>query len=440
MIRTFFKLTPNEKEKISEQNFYAEPSTCICESFVMTLRNDGNVEVIGDRKFDPSLKKYWNNVVRIFSGRDHVIGLKQDGSVVSFGDNTLNQCNVKNWRNIVLIKVSGDYTIGITSDNYILKTGISTSELISNLQNKVKELSEKVSDMEILLKADRKRIVANDQAYQLTLSPETQDIKINSELSKSGESVKDNTKINIPSTPSPLKKVDSFSSTKQISIIEANDSKTISKYYRYHILEDHIAIIKYIGNEQNVTIPSMIKGKPVRIIEKEAFMDCELIREINIPEKVIFIGESAFKNCKNLIHINIPSKVSIISSNMFCNCTALSRIDFAERGINSVGTGVFVNCKAISKISFPATVKSLGANMFCGCNNLKTIEIPEGVTQIHSRFVSNCPNLRRIIIPKSVKNIHPNAFLGSRNIVIVTDISSYAAEFARNNKIKFKTE
>ena len=55
-------------------------------------------------------------------------------------------------------------------------------------------------------------------------------------------------------------------------------------------------------------------------IGKEAFMNCDSLRTITIPEGVEEIRESAFQGCTKLEKMIIPESVKSIGQNAFKGC------------------------------------------------------------------------------------------------------------------------
>jgi hypothetical protein len=74
-----------------------------------------------------------------------------------------------------------------------------------------------------------------------------------------------------------------------------------------------IAITDYPTTEVGaVEIPSTINGKPVTIIDADAFRDCGGLTSIVIPNSVHSVQNYAFKGCGGLTTIVIPDSVAYI--------------------------------------------------------------------------------------------------------------------------------
>ena len=70
-------------------------------------------------------------------------------------------------------------------------------------------------------------------------------------------------------------------------------------------------IRKYVGQEENVVIPSTFDGLPVTTILSGAFSNNEFVKSIHIGEYVQYIGENAFLNMKNMEKITVSENNQI---------------------------------------------------------------------------------------------------------------------------------
>ena len=124
-------------------------------------------------------------------------------------------------------------------------------------------------------------------------------------------------------------------------------------------------LIKYIGKERDVIVPSMIDGKNVSAIGENAFSESDIIKpntllSVTLPSTVKTIGDYAFERCKTLTAVVLPE------------------------GIVSIGHFAFSECTQLSNITLPSTLLELGTGTFYYCNSLNSINIPDSLTKIPS--------------------------------------------------------
>ena len=79
-----------------------------------------------------------------------------------------------------------------------------------------------------------------------------------------------------------------------------------------------------------LVIPSSIEGKPVTSIRDEAFIGCNQITAVTIPNSVTHIGGLAFGGCAALVRVSIPESIQTIEDSTFDSCPSLSDINRSE--------------------------------------------------------------------------------------------------------------
>ena len=99
-----------------------------------------------------------------------------------------------------------------------------------------------------------------------------------------------------------------------------------------------------------ITIPNTLGGAPVTSIGDSAFVYCNGLTSISIPQGVTNIGHNSFFNCIGLTSISIPQRVTSIGHSAFYGCTRLTTITF-----NSAATTIFDSADTI-----PDTTKIIG--------------------------------------------------------------------------------
>ncbi|MFR7599666.1 MAG: leucine-rich repeat protein [Prevotella sp.] len=146
-----------------------------------------------------------------------------------------------------------------------------------------------------------------------------------------------------------------------------------------------------------------------KVIEKEAFSECNSLKSVIIPNSVTIIEDWAFLGCCSLRSIDIPDSVTKIGVSAFSGCSSLMSIHMPD-SVTSIGYNAFEGCISLKNIRIPDSVTSIGSNAFEECVSLKSIIIPDSVTRIEGWTFYYCKSLESIIIPDSVTSIGDSAF------------------------------
>ena len=167
--------------------------------------------------------------------------------------------------------------------------------------------------------------------------------------------------------------------------------------------------------------PEILSGKysirkGVKVIGDWAFVDCEFLANINIPNSVTTIGKDAFAYCHSLTNINIPNSVTTIGEGVFRDCKSLT-IKNLPNSVTTIGEDAFSDCKSLTIINIPNSVTMIGAGAFSGCESLTIINIPNSVTMIGAGAFRGCESLTSITIPSSIVTIIGNPFYGWHGIL-----------------------
>lgn len=137
-----------------------------------------------------------------------------------------------------------------------------------------------------------------------------------------------------------------------------------------------VAVAHYAGNAEQVDIPETREDLPVVRIENAAFLNCESIKHITLPQSLISIGYSSFCGCVSLKEIEIPHKVTALAAGAFFNCTALESVKLTD-SITAISDSCFACCGALSTITIPSSVIVIGDDAFRDCPHL-IIECVDG--------------------------------------------------------------
>ena len=184
---------------------------------------------------------------------------------------------------------------------------------------------------------------------------------------------------------------------------EGTDKYSPDSYYTGEIIiPEHVS---YSGNEYTVTrigerafmncdsLTSVSLPESIERIEDSAFSSCYDLTEIRMPSKANHIGTGAFRQCKKLDSIRIPEGVTILYYTTFWGCTNLKSV-ILPNSLLTLENGVFVDCDSLSTITLPDSIVKIGNYTFGYCDALDSITIPASVTDVGTEPFGNCNKLK----------------------------------------------
>ena len=185
---------------------------------------------------------------------------------------------------------------------------------------------------------------------------------------------------------------------------------------------------------------TVIVKDSTKVIANAVFINNSKLREIELPEGIIEIGDNCFENCIALKKINIKEGLKRIGINAFSH-SGLEEVKLPE-SIIEIGNGAFNNCKDLYDINLPSGIESIAGYSFentkylnnikpdeCGCkyvdnillasennNGSSIIHIKAGTRLIAEQVFENRKDIEEIYIPKSVEIICSEAFFLCSNL------------------------
>ena len=165
------------------------------------------------------------------------------------------------------------------------------------------------------------------------------------------------------------------------------------------------------------------------MIGHRAFVGCNNMASVTIPNTVTSIGDRAFTNCGSLTSVTIPNHVTYsteqwgnytasfftydfyVGEYAFSGCSSLTSVEFIDVSdelpafnpemsfVNpgSIGNFAFSNCSSLSSIILPNGA-NIGENAFCECENLSSVTIPGTLYSIRDEVFRLCTNLVNVYV------------------------------------------
>ena len=190
-------------------------------------------------------------------------------------------------------------------------------------------------------------------------------------------------------------------------------TRTTTKY-----TGDIIVPEKAIYNEKEYTVTEIVG----------AFIACDEVTSISLPETLTTIGPKAFEECTKLTALELPNSVTTIGRRAFYDCHALAEITLPE-SVTSIAESAFSYCYKLTSINIPSAIKSIGNSIFVSCG-LTSIIFPDSLTYIGENAFAGC-KFTSVNLPASVDSLGSFAFnacewLTEINLDHISKIGRYA--------------
>lgn len=165
--------------------------------------------------------------------------------------------------------------------------------------------------------------------------------------------------------------------------------------------------MKTIGGFSNTGIKEIAfaEGATPEAISDYAFLNCDSLSTITLPNSIKSLGTGAFYDCDTLKTVKLPTGITKIAKQAFYHCGFLQSITIPQ-SVTEIGAEAFAACSKLTAISLPSALTTIGIASFHS-TGLTSITLPEGMTTIEPGTFGNS-KLKSIKLPKSLKQITSN--------------------------------
>jgi hypothetical protein len=197
------------------------------------------------------------------------------------------------------------------------------------------------------------------------------------------------------------------------------------RYFVHTGADPYISIVRYLGSDTAVEIPSTIDTLPVRELSgamqiggnAAGILAQTNVTSITIPSSVTTITRHALAYSK-LTSLTIPNTVTKIERDAISNSPDLVSVTLPDNGADIDFSGMFVGCTSLTSFNLPPNLNAIPDRLFVGCSSLTSFTIPNTVTSIGVAAFSNS-GIKTIVVPESVTYIAEGAFGGEALEVLV---------------------
>lgn len=162
--------------------------------------------------------------------------------------------------------------------------------------------------------------------------------------------------------------------------------------------------MKTIGGFSNTGIKEIAfaEGAAPEAISDYAFLNCDSLSAITLPNSIKSLGIGAFYDCDTLKTVKLPTGITKIAKQAFYHCGFLQSVTIPQ-SVTEIEAEAFAACSKLTAISLPSALTAIGIGGFHSAG-LTNITLPEGITTIEpGTFGSG--KLKSIKLPKSLKQI-----------------------------------
>ncbi len=173
------------------------------------------------------------------------------------------------------------------------------------------------------------------------------------------------------------------------------------------------------------TIEAITIGDKVTAIPKCAFMGCDALTGIFIPDNVKEMGKAAFSLCSSLASVRLSNSLDALPQACFSGCDKLQSVVIPDN-VTEIGYGTFSHCTELNNIIFSNNLRSIGDKAFHSCYSLTNIQFNDNLQEIGNGSFYNCRGLTTLKIHEGIKSIDNDAFMmcSSLKSLIIDDSNS----------------
>ncbi|MBR4758543.1 MAG: BspA family leucine-rich repeat surface protein [Lachnospiraceae bacterium] len=180
---------------------------------------------------------------------------------------------------------------------------------------------------------------------------------------------------------------------------------------------DGTAAYEVTGTVKDATgqeVPTVAYTEPEGKAETAKKVEIPATVDIGNGKKAVVteIAEGAFEKNTKVTTVVIGKNVRTIGKNAFKGCKKVTKVTVKGDALEVIGEGAFQNCNKLTSITFGKKVKQIGKNAFNGAKKLKTLRFKGSIkkSKIGKGAFKNIYKKATVYIPKTLSKKQQNTF------------------------------
>ena len=174
---------------------------------------------------------------------------------------------------------------------------------------------------------------------------------------------------------------------------------------------DQFYLPYWYNDQERAKIEQVAFPRDLIVISRDAFSNCEQIKRLDLPPRLVSIGNYAFYECGGLQEVRF-GPVRSIGMSAFYHCRELAAINLEDTRITTLRAATFSECEALPVVILPETLQTVETEAFEACKSLETIFFLSDHVAIQSKAFDNCIGLKYMIFTEGVPASFGESVLG----------------------------
>lgn len=139
--------------------------------------------------------------------------------------------------------------------------------------------------------------------------------------------------------------------------VEVEDDNELGKMY-FMLVSPNTAIVTSAVDFDSALIERKYHGD---VVIPETFT------HLSQTYTVVGIKNNAFLGCEDLVFLDMPNTITLIQNNAFEGCSSLKQVRLSNT-VRLIRSGAFMGCGQLKEVELPDSVETLGDALFAGCS------------------------------------------------------------------------